>query len=205
MKICVAFNLFLLLSVTHTATATLLRSSSVAETTTIDIASTRDDGNEASLVQSSSFQRDLQNSVDDFVPLGCNSQINSASCATTWSSLFGSGSEKSERITIPCGQCVTMDHAGDTLTLVRGLDIQGKLVFPDNYSLHIIAPMIVVQGVLKMTATKPVNGAPSITFTMTGQTANTFAPIGENSNACGGDCNVGKKSITVAGGKVDSK
>ena len=205
MKICLAFNLFLLLSVTHTVSATLLRSS-VAETTTIDIASsTRDDSNEASRVQRpSSLQRDLQ-SAGDFVPLGCNSMIDSASCTTTWSSLFGPGSEQSERITIPCGQCVTMDHAGDTLTLVQGLDIQGKLVFPDNYSLHIISPMIVVQGELEMTATKPVNGEPSITFTMTGQTANTFAPIEDNINACGGDCNVGKKSITVAGGKVDSK
>ena len=143
---------------------------------------------------------------DEFAPLACNAELPDAPCPTTWSSLFGSDSSHSERITIPCGECVTMDHTGDTLTLDDGLDIQGKLIFPDDYSLHVFSPMIVVQGELVMTATKPVNGEPSITFTMTGQTANTFEPIGDNINVCGGgDCNIGKKSITVAGGKVDSK
>jgi len=201
MKILVAFNL-LLLSV---ESATLR--GNAAEM--IEVAATRNDDhdNEGSLVRPTLFQRDLQSTTSsDFVPLQCNSAIDSVVCTMTWSSLFGVGDTQSELITIPCGECVTMDHEGDTLTFEKGLDIQGKLVFPNNYSLHVISPMIVVQGHLEMTATKPVNGVPSIIFTMTGQTANTFVPIGNNENACGGtDCNIGKKSITVAGGKVDSK
>lgn len=143
--------------------------------------------------------------VADFVPLGCNANVASAIC-TPWSSQFGPDHEHSDRVVIPCGECVTMDHEGDTLTLDDGLDVQGRLVFPDNgYSLNLISPMITVQGNLDMSATKPVDGEPSIKFTMIGQNTNALRPIGENANACEGDCNIGKKSITVAGGKLNSK
>jgi hypothetical protein len=149
--------------------------------------------------------RSLQ-AATDFVPLSCNSNLASASCAT-WTSRFGSGATLSSRIIIPCGQCVTMNHPGPTLTLQDGIDIQGKLVFPTStVNLLVNTPLVVVQGLLDMRATKPVDGIPSIRFVLTGGNEQTFMPIGSNSNACGGGkCNVGKKSFTVAGGRLSGK
>jgi hypothetical protein len=48
------------------------------------------------------------------------------------------------------------------------------------------------------------DGIPLIKFIMTGANEQTFTPIGSNANACGGaSCSVGKKSFTVAGGKLN--
>ena len=102
--------------------------------------------------------RSLQAAVD-FVPLSCNANIASATCST-WTSRFGSGATLSSRITIPCGQCITMNHPGPTLTLQGGIDIQGKLVFPNsNVNLIINTPLVVVQGLLDMQATKQIGRA----------------------------------------------
>ena len=140
--------------------------------------------------------------VADFVPLSCNAVF---STCVPWSKTFGTGATQVARVVVKCGACITMDHPGPTLTLQNGLDIQGKLVFPDNYKLQIQSPLIVVQGELQMQASKPVDGVPSIRFIVTGSSDQFFTPIGSNANACGGSCNVGKKSITVAGGKVNRK
>lgn len=146
--------------------------------------------------------RSLQAAID-FVPLSCNANLASATCGT-WTSRFGSGATQSTRIIIPCGQCITMNHPGPTLTLQDGIDIQGKLVFPNsNVNLIVNAPLVVVQGLLDMKATKPVDGTPLIRFVLTGENEQMFTPIGSNANACGGGkCSVGKKSFTVAGGKL---
>jgi len=155
-------------------------------------------------------QRRLETGTLDFVPLDCNAglKIEDTAPCVTWSSLFGSSGSFSERIEIPCGQCVMMDYSGDILTLNGGIDVQGKLVFPDNNKpLEVVTPMIAVQGQLKMTSTKPVDGKPLIKFTMIGQDIMNFTPIGTNANKCNGseDCAAGKKAIVVAGGQVDSK
>lgn len=148
--------------------------------------------------------RSLQ-TIADFVPLSCNSNLAGSTCST-WTSKFGSSATVSSRIVIPCGQCITMNHPGPTLTLQDGVDVQGKLVFPNNYKLLVNTPLVVIQGELAMTSTKPVDGTPSIKFVMTGANEQTFTPIGQNVNACGGSkCSVGKKSFTVAGGKLNSK
>ena len=150
------------------------------------------------------FVRSLQ-AVSDFVSLSCNSNLAGSTCST-WTSKFGSSATQSSRIVIPCGQCITMNHPGPTLTLQGGIDIQGKLIFPNNYKLEVNTPLLVVQGELEMTSTKPVDGVPSIKIVMTGSNEQTFTPIGQNTNACsGGKCSVGKKSFTVAGGKLNSK
>jgi G8 domain len=148
----------------------------------------------------------LLQATTDFVPLSCNANLASASCST-WTGRFGTGAIKTSRVIIPCGQCVTMNHPGPTLTFQDGIDIQGKLVFPNsNINLVVNTPLIVVQGVLDMQATKPVNGLPSIRFVLTGGNDQSFTPIGSNANACsGGKCPVGKKSFTVAGGRLNSK
>jgi G8 domain len=148
--------------------------------------------------------RSLQ-AIADFVPLSCNSNLAGTTCST-WTSKFGSSATQSSRIVIPCGQCITMNHPGPTLTLQDGVDVQGKLVFPDSYKLVVDTPLLVVQGELEMTSTKPVDGVPSIKIVLTGSNDQSFTPIGQNANACGGGkCSVGKKSFTVAGGKVNSE
>jgi len=144
--------------------------------------------------------------IRDFVPLGCNANIGTAVCES-WTSKFGTNDEHSNRITIDCGQCITMDHGGETLSLLDGLEIYGKLVFPDGYKLEVETTMLSVQGELEMTALKPVDGSPQVIFTMIGDDDETFTPIGENIEACDGErmCSTGKRGIVVAGGRVNRK
>lgn len=146
--------------------------------------------------------------IEDFVPLSCNSRF---SVCRNWSARFGTTSVHNQRVTINCGECVRMNHAASALRLNGGLDVQGKLIFPDGYEgLEIFTPMVVVQGELEMTATKPVDGVPSVKFTMTGRGVEQyFTPVDSNALACGvlgngnpQDCEAGENSVTVAGGKV---
>ena len=151
--------------------------------------------------------RQLQDDgMKDFVPLACNAKIASAKCSS-WSDKFGKATSYSARVAIPCGECVTMDLAGGSLALLGGLDVNGKLVFPNKYKLKLSTTMIAVQGELQMTSSKPVNGSPDIIFTMIGDANMTFTPIDVNANKCKGlsTCGVGKKGIVVAGGKVTRK
>ena len=144
--------------------------------------------------------------VRHFKPLMCNSEIfkAGASCTRTWSSMFGTAETHSSRIVIPCGVCIVMNHASGTLNLDGGIDIQGKLIVPDDFSIDIITPTIIVQGELSMTSTKPITGIPKIKVTLVGSNDVTFTPIDINAKACQGltTCNAGKKSFVVAGGKV---
>jgi G8 domain len=140
----------------------------------------------------------------NFVPLSCNNNISATVCHK-WSTKFGTTRIYNNRVIVPCGECITMDHIGD-ITFNDGLDIVGKLVFPDGYNVNVSSTMIVVQGVLEMKSTQPVTGTPSIRLTMIGNnTENSFTPVYENANVCGiSTCVVGKKGIVVAGGTVDS-
>ena len=108
--------------------------------------------------------------------------------------------------------------SSSSLELLGGIDIHGKLIFPDagyssNHTLSISTTMMIVQGELSMSSiTKPINGRPHIHITMIGHDVNqTFTPIDNNARACAigtnstvtASCKVGKKSIVVAGGKVN--
>jgi len=136
----------------------------------------------------------------DFVPLSCNNML---SDCKSWRTIFGNDAVHTARVVVPCGTCVTMDHPGPELILQDGIDIQGKLIFPDGYSLTVQTTSIAVQGELEMTSTKPVDGTPNIRISMIGNNSlQTFTPIGENAGACGNGCVMGKKAIVVAGGKV---
>ena len=149
--------------------------------------------------------RNLQvDGMKDFVPLACNANLASTPCSS-WTSMFGTATSFSERIVIPCGKCVAMDVVGGSLELSGGLDVIGKLVFPDGYKLNLVSSIIAVQGELEMTATKTVDGIPNIIFTMIGNVDRSFTPIDINTKACNGaaTCNAGKKGIIVAGGKVN--
>jgi hypothetical protein len=142
--------------------------------------------------------------IADFVPLSCNSALATVPC-TSWTAKFGTLAVQSKRAIVPCGECIRMDHPGPILTLVEGLDIQGKLVFVDGYRLEVRSPLVAVQGELEMSALKPVDGVPDVKLVMTGETDQVFTPMGPNANACGGGgaCVAGKKAIVVAGGRVN--
>jgi G8 domain len=155
--------------------------------------------------KSEGSSRNLQvDGMKDFAPLTCNANIGITSCRR-WTSLFGAATSFSERVIVPCGQCVTMDVEGETLDLLGGLDVIGKLVFQDGYKLNLSSPIIAIQGELEMTASKTVDGTPNIKFTMIGNVDRSFTPIDVNTRACNGAvaCNGGKKGIIVAGGKVN--
>ena len=142
--------------------------------------------------------------INNFVPLSCNAALDQQPCPS-WSSVFGSSPSFSQRVTIECGTCVTMDQPD--LTLSQGLDIRGKLLFPDGLVVTLRTASLTVQGQLDMHSTGPVDGTPRIRIIMIGDQAQTFTPIGENAANCGsgGSCDVSRKAITVAGGKVNSK
>ena len=144
--------------------------------------------------------------TNDFTPLACNNQYTPC---IPWTTKFGTKSEHNVRLFVDCGECIVMDHPGPVVVLGEGIDIRGKLQIIKNENdptLTIKSTMVNVQGELEMSATKTVDGKPLITFIMEGEKSMSFTPIQENSGACGGsECSVGKKAITVAGGKVNSK
>ena len=100
-------------------------------------------------------------------------------------------------------------ETGLTVDFRGGLDIQGKLIFPEpinpRYKLRVRAPGIVVQGELEMLATKPVDGRENYRFAMIEDEGFFFTPADNNSGMCRGNCTGGKRSITVAGGKLNCK
>ena len=142
--------------------------------------------------------------IQDFAPLGCNSNLESVPCTTGWKEAFGTSITYPTHITIGCGECIVMDHDGPAIHLQEGINILGKLVFPDGYNLEVKTTKIVVQGELVMSATdKAVDGTPSIKITLEGEDEQTFTPADSNAGNCGGgDCSIGKKPIVVAGGKI---
>lgn len=143
--------------------------------------------------------------TNDFQPLGCNKDLDTAVCQG-WSERYGVGTSFSSKVTIICGECIVFDLQSPTVNLASGLEIRGKLVFPDDYEITLITSSIVVLGELEMTSTRPVGGAPAIKILLTGQDNDSFEPTGPNIDACHGNpCSIGKKAFAVAGGKVTLK
>jgi hypothetical protein len=162
--------------------------------------------------------------VRDFVPLSCNKPMAAATATTcqTWTAVFGRATSFANRLVVDCGTCVILKPTSAvSLTLLNGIDIRGKLIVDSHGArapIRIETSMIVVQGELEMTATsKIVDRKPLIYIKMIGTNDNeAFTPIGENAKACQNvtatigsssssqTCKVGRKSITVAGGKVKS-
>jgi hypothetical protein len=119
--------------------------------------------------------------------------------------MFGGALVHTNKVIIPCGVCIEMNLVSlSKLKLARGLDIQGKLVFPDGYKLVLEAPYVRVQGELHMISTKIPNGKEDILFNITGTDTQVtmFTPADTNARMCNGPCNVGKKPIVIAGGKL---
>jgi hypothetical protein len=162
----------------------------------------------------------VHHAPSNFTFLECNQHLDDQPCATTWTLFFGTKSLHTSTIVIPCGQCILMDYrptpteTAKFLTLQNGLDIQGKLVFADGYQLHLKTSHIIVQGVLQMKSTKPINGIPDVRIEWinpssissndgnNSQSVN-FQPADSNRDKCQGNrCDIGRKPFVVAGGQV---
>lgn len=155
--------------------------------------------------------------IRDFQPLKCNESLATRQTCKSWQQVFGSIDSFAQRVVIPCGSCVELSagtHRGRTITFSGGLDIQGKLRIvgssdgsnSEKMMITLYASAIIVQGelVVETRGKTTVDGNPTVRFIMTGETEELFTPVEENANACYGSpfCLAGKKSITVAGGKV---
>ena len=133
------------------------------------------------------------------------------------------------RIVIPCGVCVELANDNNKYDLVfnDGLDIQGKLMMTCRPAMNqnlvssvisIRTTMIVVQGQWDIDATcKAIDGKPLMIITMLHNPKRTsrgeeksiyFKSIHTHvNNQCVANpgCDLGEKSITIAGGKVNCK
>ena len=148
-----------------------------------------------------------------FETLECNLLpvvLENAPCLS-WKTMFGTMVSHVNEVVVPCGVCYTMDVDGGQLSLLGGLDIQGKLQFLDGYQVNIETPYVRVQGELHMTSTKPWDGTQDVTITLTGTSTELpeFVPANTNSMKCGmssggmgAKCTTGKKPFIVAGGKL---
>jgi len=148
--------------------------------------------------------------MGDFTPLPCNAALTIDDCdgTTTLSSILLSSSP-----TIPCGTCAIADIInGETLSAPNGLDIEGMLYFPPSASGILEAAHIIVQGVLKIDPPTPIDDAQGRTngqvkILLNGPDSDVYmTPHTHNAMACemgGGSCNVGKRPIVVAGGRLD--
>ena len=139
----------------------------------------------------------------DFPPLECNENIDDVICEQ-WSSMdFDLGF----MVDIPCGTCVTFDlPEGSFVELPSGLNVEGKLVFPPNTKATIETPFIFVQGVLEASSDQIISteNIDGLNFVMTGTEDHPFFPHSQNSVSCDNAfCNVGKKPVIVAGGRLD--
>lgn len=158
---------------------------------------------EAGVITPSTLRRNLQeNPLDLFKPLTCNSGIESVTCVS-WSTLTITPGQP---VVIPCGQCINVDVAdGTELDLADGLDIQGKLVFPDNKKVTVRTTHVYLQGVLKIRDNNVISPEnESVKFHFYGTTPKSFVPHADNSIGCpSGSCDAGVKPFLIAGGKLD--
>jgi len=149
--------------------------------------------------------------MGEFTPLPCNAALTTADCTTTLSSILSSSPSSP---LIPCGTCAVADLNGSTLSAPNGLDIEGMLYFPPSASGILEAAHIIVQGVLKIDPPAPTSIFQSqgrtngqVKILLNGPDSDVhMTPHVHNAAACmmsGGSCNVGKRPIVVAGGRLD--
>lgn len=143
---------------------------------------------------------------DDFKPLACNGVMNNGTFdgCVPWS---GQNYDLvNNPVTIECGTCVTMDVAdAPLLHFQQGLDVQGALIFPNNWKGTIKAPYVFVQGHLRIEndAVVEAGNIDGLTFILEGTADQPFFPNAQNSASCREDsCDVGKKPFVVAGGQL---
>jgi len=139
-----------------------------------------------------------------FESLSCNDNLSSQGCGTSVSYISSLSPEST--LVIPCGQCYTWDLDGN-YTFNKGIDIIGRLVFPETVKTKIETTYLIVQGQLDVTNSKTVNpDHQSLKIVLTGSTDVKWKSS-VNPSPCsgfsGGKCNLGKKPFVVAGGKLN--
>mmetsp|Transcript_1433 Transcript_1433/g.2264 ORF Transcript_1433/g.2264 Transcript_1433/m.2264 type:complete len:3782 (+) Transcript_1433:192-11537(+) len=139
--------------------------------------------------------------IADFQTLACNIDLDDAVCSENRVSDI---IVPNQVLDIPCGSCYTFDQGGEIE--LAGVNIKGKLYFEPNHKVIIKTPYVIVQGELQITDTNVIGGddTDSVKFVLTGEDDNiSFTPSDSNSNACSGECLLGKKAFIVAGGKLN--
>jgi len=159
-------------------------------------------GAEAELGVNETFAGEV--ATGDFSPLECNSDVEDKDCVSWSDQTYDFINTKVE---IPCGTCVTFDEpSGSYIVLEMGISVVGKLVFPPDTNATIETPFIFVEGILEARSNEIVDSTniDGLHFIMTGGESQPFFPNIQNKPSCaGGYCDVGKKPIVVAGGKLD--
>jgi parallel beta-helix repeat protein len=156
----------------------------------------------------------------------CEQKNRMISSCSSWSDFVtrtygGTANVFAARVVIPCGVCVTLNHNANvvqTLTFNDGLDVQGRFIIDCTLTpvtnpklIHLQATMLLVQGYMKLGATcqLPIETSPLIQISMIskpGQSPSSYIPVDPKvaSTCMNGVCNVGEKSITIAGfGQID--
>eukprot|EP00957_Ditylum_brightwellii_P058303 4420262-Ditylum_brightwellii.AAC.1 len=90
-----------------------------------------------------------QDCMGDFVTLGCNTNLTSATCVP-WSLM---GFDMDNVRTINCNICVDVDVL--ILDIMGSTAIIGHLKFPENFYCTLMTQFMAVQGKLTMSSTKP--------------------------------------------------
>ena len=143
-------------------------------------------------------------------PLTCNANLTSMNCGENkTSSLYVSSNGSTSPLIIPCGTCYTFD-LGSNVSLPFGLHVIGKLVFPTIYQTNIYTSYVIVQGEMFVRSNSSVISPSnrSVRFVLTG-TFDTVLDMSSsihepNRLACNSSlCNLGKKPLVMAGGKID--
>ena len=142
---------------------------------------------------------------------GCNDGIATMTCVSwdVWASQPGFNT--SEEVIIPCGKCVEIVESTD-ITTPLGINIQGRLRLapPQGSKVTIRTGSILVQGILSIDTPYAPSINETVNFIMTdrGQDYHfePFEEFGDNHIIChGSHCNVGRRPIAVAGGRLDIK
>jgi len=145
----------------------------------------------------------LLNSNEDedlhFEPLACNTNVHNEICQNFSEQNY----DLSQKVVIPCGTCILMDDSSEeTLHFGKGLDVQGKLLFPSSSNLKkVVTPFVFVQGILIVEYSPE-----KLEFQLVGTEDNIFIShpdqIFSGCSLQNNGCSVSKKAFVVAGGTL---
>lgn len=131
----------------------------------------------------------------------CNAGIAAAACQS-WDSF---APDASAEVVIPCGKCVEIVETTE-ITVPQGIDIQGRLRLapPQGSKITIKTGSVIVQGILSIDTPYAPSADETVNFIMTDKGSDfKFKAFEENSVMCPEGCNVGRRPIVVAGGRLD--
>jgi len=134
-----------------------------------------------------------------FEPLVCNTNVHNEICQNFSEQNY----DLSQKVVIPCGTCILMDDSSEeTLHFGKGLDVQGKLLFPSSSKLKkVVTPFVFVQGIFIVEYSPE-----KLEFQLVGTEDNRFISHPDQSfSGCSSEnngCSVAKKAFVVAGGTL---